>query len=136
MTTTTTTPAPSGSECVTDGVRVKVVPTYLPTHSDPANDRFLFAYHVTIVNEGTRRARLRSRQWAIVDADGERHEVQGMGVVGHHPDLKPGERFEYSSFCPLNTSWGTMEGSYVMEREDGSVFDARIKRFFLVGPTS
>ena len=72
----------------------------------------------------------------IVDADGVRHEVQGMGVVGHHPDLKPGERFEYSSFCPLNTSWGTMEGSYVMEREDGSVFDARIKRFFLVGPTS
>jgi len=132
---TTTTQPTLSSECVTDGVRVKVVPSYLPTHSDPANGRYLFAYHVTIVNEGTRRARLRSRQWAIVDADGERHEVQGMGVVGHHPDLKPGERFEYSSFCPLNTSWGTMEGLYVMEREDGSAFDARIKRFYLVGPT-
>ncbi len=121
-----------GSECVTEGISVKVVPSYLPTHSDPHQGRYLFAYHVTIVNNGDRRAILRSRQWVIVDSEGERQEVQGMGVVGHHPDLAPGERFEYSSFVPLTTSWGTMEGLYVMEREDGSVFHAKVKRFFLV----
>jgi ApaG protein len=123
---------PLGSDTVTDGVRVRVVPQYLRKQSDPTQGKFLFAYQITIANEGTQRARLKSRHWSIVDADGERHEVKGPGVVGQFPDLAPGEQFEYSSFCPLETPWGTMEGTYTMEREDGTPFDVRVGRFYLV----
>lgn len=121
-----------GSETVTDGVRIRVAPSYLSAQSDPAQGKYLFAYHITITNDGERRATLRSRHWLIVDANGQRHEVKGPGVVGQFPELATGEKFEYSSFCPLETPWGTMEGSYEMERDDGSVFQALVSRFYLV----
>lgn len=121
-----------GSETTTDGVRIRVAPSYLSAQSDPAQGKYLFAYHITIANEGEQRAKLKSRHWLIVDADGERHEVKGPGVVGQFPELAPGEKFEYSSFCPLETPWGTMEGTYEMERDDGSVFNAIVGRFYLV----
>ncbi len=133
MTAPTTTTA-HGSETVTEGIRVRVVPSYLAAQSDPNQGKFLFTYHITIVNEGTARSQLRARHWVIVDADSERHEVHGPGVVGQTPLLGPGDRFEYSSFCPLGTPWGTMEGSYEFEREDGTTFHAHIGRFYLVGP--
>ncbi len=123
-----------GSDCETHGIRVSVAPRYVPNANEQRAGRYVFEYRVEIVNNGTERVRLRSRRWSIVDADGERHEVQGMGVVGHSPVLGPGERFEYASFTPLQTPWGTMEGSYVMQREDGSTFDVAIGRFYLVGP--
>jgi ApaG protein len=123
-----------GSECETHGIRVSVTPRYVPNANEQRAGRYVFEYRVEIVNNGTERVRLRSRRWSIVDADGERHEVQGMGVVGHSPVLGPGERFEYASFTPLQTPWGTMEGSYVMQRDDGSTFDVAIGRFYLVGP--
>jgi ApaG protein len=94
--------------------------------------RYVFAYKIRISNEGASRAQLLERHWAIVDADGEHHEVRGEGVVGHQPDLAPGQAFEYSSYCPLTTPWGTMEGEYVMEGEDGERFEIGVGRFFLV----
>jgi ApaG protein len=121
-----------GSETVTEGVRIRVTPSYLAVQSDPAQGKYLFAYHITITNEGPLRAKLRNRHWLIVDADGDRHEVKGPGIVGQFPELATGEKFEYSSFCPLETPWGTMEGSYEMERDDGSVFNAVVSRFYLV----
>jgi ApaG protein len=84
-----------------------------------------------ISNQGERRAKLKSRHWVILDADNNRQEVRGPGVVGKFPDLAPGESFEYCSGCPLATKWGTMEGSYVFQREDGSEFEVSIGRFFL-----
>ena len=123
-----------GSECETHGIRVVAEPRYLPSHSDPATGRFLFNYKIEIHNNSDERVRLRSRRWIIVDADGERHEVQGMGVVCHNPVIGAHEKFEYSSFAPLQTQWGTMEGCYVMQRDDGSTFDVVVNRFFLVGP--
>ena len=85
--------ATHGSDTVTDGIRITVVPSYLKAHSDPAANKFVFAYNVTMVNEGETRAKLKSRHWEIVDADGERHEVRGPGVVGQTPELAPGDRF-------------------------------------------
>lgn len=123
-----------GSDTLTEGIRVRVVPSYVSAQSDPSQGKYLFTYQITIANEGRLRARLRSRRWLIVDADGEQHEVRGPGVVGQTPDLGPGEQFEYSSFCPLGTPWGTMEGTYEFEREDGSVVDVLVGRFYLVGP--
>jgi ApaG protein len=124
------------SDTITAGIRVQAAARYLPEQSDPEHDRFTFTYRVVISNEGSRRAKLQSRHWLIIDAEGHREEVRGPGVVGEFPDLAPGERFEYTSGCPLATSWGTMEGSYQMEREDGAAFDAAIGRFFLVSATA
>lgn len=121
-----------GSETVTEGIRIRVAPSYLTAQSDPAQGKYLFAYHITIANEGGQRAKLKNRHWLIVDADGQRHEVKGPGVVGQYPELATGEKFEYSSFCPLETPWGTMEGSYEMERDDGTTFQALVARFYLV----
>ncbi len=136
---TTSSPQPTarrsrdhGSNAVTDGVRVTVRPQFLPMQSTPSAAQFLFAYHITIRNEGPVAVKLRSRHWVIVDANGERNEVQGDGVIGHTPHIQPGESFEYASYCPLPTPWGTMEGVYRMARDDGSEFDAAIARFYLV----
>ena len=125
---------PRGSVTVTQGIRIEVTPRYMAADSDVKAGKYVFAYQVTITNESDRRAKLLKRHWVIVDADGRKREVKGDGVVGATPDLGPGETHEYASFVPMNTPWGTMEGSYQMIREDGETFDAMVARFFLVGP--
>jgi ApaG protein len=126
---------PANSDTATEGIRVQAAAQYMPGDSNPEQRQYIYAYKIRITNEGTRRAKLRSRHWIILDADNQREDVRGPGVVGKQPDLGPGESFEYMSGCPLRTKWGTMEGTYTMEREDGSTFDAVIGRFFLV-PTA
>ncbi len=122
------------SSAVTDGIRVTVSSAYRPDRSEPGASRWLFTYTVRITNEGTVPAQLVSRHWIITDANGEREEVVGEGVVGHQPRLAPGEEFEYTSFCVLKTPHGSMQGTYRMVREDGTSFDARIAPFPLVLP--
>jgi ApaG protein len=126
---------PPSSDTVTQGIRVQAAAQYMPGESDPDGKRFLYVYRIRIKNEGTRRAKLRSRHWIILDADNQREDVRGPGVVGKTPDLQPGESFEYMSSCPLKTTWGTMEGTYTFEREGGESFEVAIGRFFLV-PTA
>ncbi|MSR44200.1 MAG: Co2+/Mg2+ efflux protein ApaG [Phycisphaerales bacterium] len=123
------------SEALTEGIRIHVEPSFVRSHSDIERGRFIFVYTVRMTNEGSEPARLTNRSWQIADADGTRHDVDGPGVVGQHPDLAPGESFEYSSFCPLTTAWGTMEGHYVFERPDKSTFQARVARFYFAVPT-
>ena len=120
------------SDVSTEDIRVQVGAKYLPENSDPSNNSFMFSYRVVLTNEGTRSAKLVSRYWLIADANNECREVRGPGVVGMTPDLEPGATFEYSSHCPLATEWGTMEGSYLMQREDGDEFEAKVGRFMLV----
>jgi len=126
-----TTSSPS-SDTLTEGIRIQAAAQYMADESVPADQRFLYAYRIRITNEGTRRAKLLTRHWIILDANNQREEVRGPGVVGKHPDLAPGESHEYVSSCPLRTKWGTMEGSYTFQREDGTQFQATIGRFFLV----
>jgi ApaG protein len=120
-----------GSSCVTRGIRVDVAPQYLREQSDPDAGKFVFSYRIRVTNEGAVAAQLVSRHWIIVDADGERHDVRGEGVVGQQPLLGPGQSFEYSSYCPLETPWGTMEGTYAFRTDDGATFDAVVARFYL-----
>ena len=120
-----------GSDTLTSGIRVQAHPKYLPEHSDPDTGRWVFAYRIRIFNGTTSPITLRSRHWIIIDGEGQRHEVDGPGVVGLQPLIEPGESFEYGSFCPLPTMWGTMEGSYVLEDDDGQEFRAVVGRFFL-----
>lgn len=126
-----------GSITETQGIRVEVAPQYVPDQSDPEGSEvkppmWVFAYQVRISNFSNQRVKLVSRHWEIVDADGDRKVVEGEGVIGQQPELDPGEAHQYASFCPLHTSWGTMEGYYVMQAVGGERFHATIGRFYLV----
>ena len=115
-------------------ITVTVKTTHIPGQSDEANNRYVFAYTITIVNSGSVSARLVSRHWIITDADNRIQEVRGMGVVGEQPLLKPQQRYEYTSATALPTPVGTMRGSYQMVAEDGATFDAPIAEFTLTAP--
>lgn len=116
------------------GVQIQVRPEYLPERSNPMQPMYFFSYEVTIANRGALAVRLVSRYWRIRDAYGRIEEVRGPGVVGKQPRLEPGESFQYTSFCPLPTEFGTMEGSYQMVLDDGTEFDATIPVFQLISP--
>lgn len=124
------------STTTTRGVRVDVAPRYHPEHSQPAEGRWFFSYTVTITNEGDETVQLVARTWRITNADGDVQLVEGAGVVGEQPVLAPGETFTYTSFCPLDTSLGAMEGSYTMVSDGGAQFEARIDPFTLVDPSA
>ena len=115
-------------------IDVSVNTAYIPEQSDPAADRYIFAYTITISNHGTESAQLISRHWIITDAEGVTQEVKGLGVVGEQPLLRPGETFEYTSGTALATPVGTMRGSYQMVAEDGNKFEAEIPAFTLSMP--
>lgn len=122
------------SDTTTNGIRVRVVTMFLADESAPREKRFVFAYRITISNDGEEAAQLISRHWIITDANGETEEVDGPGVVGNQPVLMPGQSFEYTSFCPLPTSVGTMHGTYTMVRPNGDSFEASIAPFTLAAP--
>lgn len=125
-------PLDAGSDTVTDGMRVRVWPRFIESHSDTNTGRWVFEYSIRIDNTSARPLTLLSRQWLIIDGDGERHEVLGEGVVGKQPRIEPGEGFEYASFCPLPTHWGTMEGAFRFIDDDGNEQTVAVDRFFLV----
>lgn len=125
------------SDTVTRGIRIIVRPRYVAEQSNPDTDQYLFAYHITIRNEGTEPVQLQSRHWVITDGEGKVDEVRGPGVVGYQPLLKPGEEFQYTSGCPLGTPVGTMHGEFNMTCPDsGTSFDARIAPFRLAVPNA
>ncbi len=124
------------SSAVTEGIRVNVRSQYVAEQSVPAAHRYVFAYTVRIANEGAEPAQLRTRHWIITDGTGKVEEVKGPGVVGQTPYLRPGEHFEYTSGCVLQTPRGEMRGTYQMHRPDGRVFDAMIAPFLLALPHS
>lgn len=124
------------SEAVTEGIRVRVWSAYVPERSQPEESQWFFAYRIQISNEGSETAQLISRHWVITDANGRVEEVKGPGVVGKQPVLRPGESFEYTSACPLTTSFGTMEGTYQMVSDGGREFDVTIAPFSLAEPSA
>ena len=117
------------STALTDGILVEVESAFQPERSEPRSRRWLFSYTITIRNEGSEPARLRARHWLITDATGHVEEVEGEGVVGQQPRLEPGEAFQYTSYCVLGTTHGSMAGEYRMVRDDGAAFDAAIAPF-------
>ncbi len=116
--------------------RIEIAPVaeFIPDQSSPDDDRYLFAYTITIRNVGEMPAQLVSRHWIITDANQAVQEVRGLGVVGKQPLLKPGESFQYTSGSQLATPVGTMRGSYQMVAEDGTHFEAEIPEFTLAMP--
>jgi ApaG protein len=124
------------SSAVTEGIRVSVRSAYVVDQSVPQSRRYVFSYTIRISNEGVEPAQLRTRHWIITDGGGKVEEVRGPGVVGHQPFLRPGEHFDYTSGCVLETPRGEMRGTYQMHRSDGRVFDAVIAPFLLALPHS
>ena len=119
---------------ITEGVRVTVESRFLQEHSAADEDRYAFAYFITIANEGSTRVQLKRRHWIITDCNGKVEEVEGPGVVGEQPVLAPGESHRYTSGSVLATPVGTMEGTYEMHEADGRIFQAEIPRFSLQMP--
>jgi ApaG protein len=122
------------SDTTTRGIRIQVTSTYVPEQSSARDSHYLFAYHIRITNVGNETAQLISREWIITSADGEVERVKGPGVVGEQPVLQPGGSFEYTSYCPLKTSVGSMHGSYQMVTAAGDKFEALIAPFTLAAP--
>ena len=121
-------------EAVTDDIKVSVTPYFLEDQSSPEEDHYVWAYQVSIENQGGETVQLRNRFWRITDAKGHVEEVEGPGVVGEQPVLKPGDSFQYTSGAPLNTASGIMVGSYEMEGPGGRMFDVAIPAFSLDSP--
>jgi len=115
-------------------INVTVSVKYIKEQSKPEDNQYVFAYTINIINVGQEAVKLLSRHWIITDADGKVQEVRGPGVVGQHPHLKPGENFSYTSGSVIETPIGSMQGSYQMEADDGTLFDAEIEPFSLSQP--
>lgn len=119
-----------------ESIEVSVSPQYLPEQSNESVAEYTFAYTVEIANHGDETVQLLARHWIITDGNNSIREIEGEGVVGEQPYIKPGERYQYSSGAILSTKTGTMEGSYKMCSEAGLPFDAIIKPFGLIHPNS
>ncbi len=115
-------------------VQVKI--TYISEESRPDSNYHFFAYKVSITNKSAHEAQLMSRHWVITDGFGQTEEVRGAGVVGQQPKIKPGETFQYESACPLNTSFGTMRGTYHLVDHLGEQFNITIPEFYLIAPSA
>jgi ApaG protein len=122
------------SDTTTRGIRIEVDSIYVEERSDPRAGYYFFAYHIRISNLGNIPAQLISREWIITDSDGNVERVEGPGVVGEQPLLAPGETFTYTSFCPLRTPVGSMQGGYDMQTSSGERFRADIDPFTLAVP--
>jgi len=115
-------------------VLVEAEPLYIEAQSSPENNRFVFAYTITITNVGSTSAKLLTRHWLITDANGKVQEVNGDGVVGEHPYLHPGDSFRYTSAAMIETPVGVMQGKYQMQADNGESFSAPVPKFTLTIP--
>lgn len=115
-------------------ILVEATPYYVEAQSSPEQNRYVFAYTVTITNVGSTPAKLLTRHWLITDANGKVQEVNGEGVVGEHPYLNPGDSFRYTSAAMIETPVGVMQGKYQMQSDSGEQFKAFIPRFTLSIP--
>ncbi|MFA5985444.1 MAG: Co2+/Mg2+ efflux protein ApaG [Methylococcaceae bacterium] len=113
---------------------VAAEPHFIEAQSAPSENRYVFAYTITITNAGEIPAKLLTRHWLITDSNGKVQEVRGSGVIGEQPYLKPGETFSYTSGAMIETPVGTMQGSYSMHSDEGDDFDANIPKFTLSIP--
>ena len=120
---------------ITNGIEISVRTAYQEDHSSPSANRYVYAYFILIKNTGKDTVQLLRRHWFISDVGREVREVEGAGVIGQMPVLRPGEHFEYNSWTQMNTPVGKMYGFYTLtRRSDGVFFEATIPEFSLIAP--
>ena len=127
-------PSASAYSAETEGVVVRVQPSYLAAQSDPEANHWVWAYQIEIVNLTGTTLQLVARRWTITDALGRVEEVRGSGVVGEQPVIEPGDSFSYASGCPLTTPSGSMVGAYFMQDPEGHMFEVAVPHFSLDVP--
>lgn len=120
----------------TRGIIIRVAVNFLPEQSEIEKERWFWAYHIRIENGSAMACQLLTRRWVIRDARGAQQIIEGEGVVGEQPVVRPGESYDYVSGCPLSTSTGSMVGSFNMIGEDGSRFDVAVPEFQLMAPVT
>lgn len=116
----------------TENITIRVRPLFVEDRSNILQREFFFVYFIEIENNGKEPVRLLRRHWYIHDDGGVDHEVEGDGVIGQQPLIQPGGVHRYNSFCVLQSFEGSMEGTYQMERTDGSLFEVVIPKFKLI----
>lgn len=120
---------------ISEGVEISVEIFYQSDYSNPLNQEFMFAYRITIENHNNFTVKLLRRHWFIFDSNGEHREVEGEGVIGIQPVLKPGETYQYVSGCNLKTEMGRMHGTYLMENQHNKEsFQVNIPSFDMIVP--
>ncbi|MEM1019763.1 MAG: Co2+/Mg2+ efflux protein ApaG [Sphingomonadales bacterium] len=119
----------------TDGITISAQPIFMDDESDPDEHQYVWAYTIRIDNDRAQDIELRTRHWRIIDSNGRCEKVDGDGVVGEQPIIKPGESFEYTSCCPLKTASGLMDGSYDF-RVGNTTETIPVPRFSLDSPYS
>lgn len=124
----------ASSQAITRGLKVIVQARYVEAQSNPEQNQWMFAYLVNIINDGDVSTQLISRTWLITNSQGEEQRVEGPGVIGEQPRLEPGESFSYTSACPLDTSVGSMHGTFSMRDDDGTTWEAEVAPFTLSTP--
>jgi ApaG protein len=117
-------------------IGVSAEPNYIAEQSDPTNQKFVWSYEITIINESVEIVQLLHRYWRITDMTGKIEEIYGAGVIGLQPLIKPKNQFIYTSFCQLSTPQGTMEGHYEMQNLEEEHFNIEIPKFILSAPTA
>lgn len=123
------------NKLITQGISVSVQTRYEGMHSAPEKRKYVHSYFITIENLGSNTVQLLTRHWTIMDSSLVKREVQGEGVIGKQPILKPGETHSYSSWCPLQTNIGKMHGYFTMVNLDtDEEFDVTVPEFALVSP--
>lgn len=121
---------------ISEGVEISVETFYQADYSNPLNGEYMFAYRITIENHNAFTVKLLRRHWQIFDSNGEHREVEGEGVVGVQPVLRPGEMYQYVSGCNLRTEMGRMQGNYQMENQHSKqMFSVNIPAFDMIVPT-
>lgn len=119
----------------TRGISVEVSTRYREGMSDPKRNHYFFSYEITVSNGTEVPVQLMFRKWQITDSNGEYREVDGPGVVGVQPVIKPGESFTYESGCNFVTDIGRMEGVFIMKRlSNNTSFAVDIPAFVMVAP--
>jgi ApaG protein len=121
---------------MTDGITVRVAVNFLPEQSRIEAGKWFWVYHIRIENDSEHSVQLLTRHWRITDGRGTVNLVEGDGVVGEQPLLKPGQAHDYVSGCPLSTPQGSMEGHYTFRRDDGKEIEAAIPFFPLAAPAT
>jgi ApaG protein len=121
---------------ITEGITVRVAVNFLPEQSRIEAGKWFWVYHIRIENASDQTVQLMTRHWRITDARGEVNLVEGDGVVGEQPVLRPGEAHDYVSGCPLSTPHGSMEGYYTFRRQGGEDLRVAIPFFPLAAPAT
>lgn len=115
----------------TNGIVIRVRPEYVDEQSRPESDYYFFTYHIEMQNTSDDVVQLQRRHWVIRDGQLNIEEVEGEGVVGEKPVLRPGDTYQYTSHCPLRTPTGAMRGTYLFKNEKGDSLEIEIPLFFL-----